>query len=109
MKYLSTRFPLPTLLCAGYSVMLIFFYILITLMYRKICKYFFYERDKANKRSGHLMLSDYGCPRPRATPQELQVRYRPLRWDGRRSPALPDAERSGIKPLLNASFKCREW
>ena len=61
---------------------------------------FFYGNDKANERSGHLMISDYRRPRPRAAPEELQVRCRPLRWVGRRSPALPDAKRSGIKPLL---------
>ena len=71
--------------------------------------FFFYGKDKANKRSGHLMVSDYRCPRPRATPEELQVRCRALRWVGRRSPALPDAKRSGIKPLLHAGFKYRGW
>ena len=40
--------------------------------------FFFYGKDKANKRSGHLMVSDYRCPRPRATPEELQMRCRPL-------------------------------
>ena len=53
---------------------------------------FFMENDKANERAGHLMVSDYHRPRPRATPQELQVRRRPTRWVGRRSPALPDAK-----------------
>ena len=67
------------------------------------------EKDKANERSGHLIVSNYRRPRPRATPEELQVRCRPLRWVGRRSPALPDAKRGGIKPLLDAGFKCRGW
>ena len=71
--------------------------------------FFFMEKDKANERSGHLMVSDYRRPRPRATPEELQVRCLPLRWVGRRSPALPDAKRSGIKPQLHAGFKCRGW
>ena len=34
------------------------------------------EKDKANERSGHLMASDYRRPRPRATPDDLQVRCR---------------------------------
>ena len=68
---------------------------------------FFYRKDKAKERSGHLMVSDYGRPRPRTTPEEVQVRYRPLRSVVRRTPALPDAKRSGIMPLLNAGFKCR--
>ena len=38
------------------------------------------EKDNANKRSGHLMVSDYRRPRPRATPEELQVRCQPLRY-----------------------------
>ena len=42
--------------------------------------FFFMEKNKANERSGHLMVSDYRRPRPRATPKELQVRCRPLRW-----------------------------
>ena len=67
------------------------------------------EKDKANERMGHLMVSDHRLSRPRATPEELQVRCRPTRWVGRRSPALPDAKRSGIKLLLNAGFKCRGW
>ena len=29
--------------------------------------FFFMENDKANERSGHLMVSDYRRPRPRAT------------------------------------------
>ena len=74
-----------------------------------IKKDFFYGKDKANERSGHLMVSYHRRPRPHATPEELQVRCRSLRWVGRRSPALPDAKRSGIKPLLNAGFKCRGW
>ena len=28
---------------------------------------------------------------------------------GRRSLALPNAKSTGIKPLLNAGFKCRGW
>ena len=67
--------------------------------------FFFMEKDKANERSGHLMVSDYRRPRHRATPEELQVRCLPLRWVGRRSPALPDAKRSGINyftPVLNS-------
>ena len=71
--------------------------------------FFFYGKVKENERSDHLMVSDYRRPRPRATPEELQVRCRPLRCVGLRSPALPDAKRSGIKPLLNAGFKCRGW
>ena len=75
----------------------------------------FYGKDKANECSGHLMVSDYRRPRPRATPQELHgggydVRCLALRWVGRRSPIpIPDAKRNGIKPLLNAGFKCRRW
>ena len=53
--------------------------------------FFFMRKDMANKRSGHLMISDYRGPRPRATPEELQARCRPVRWVGRRSPALPNA------------------
>ena len=53
------------------------------------------------------MVSDYRRPRPRATPEELQMRCQPLRWVGRRGPALPDVKRSGIKPLFHAGFKCR--
>ena len=75
----------------------------------RLCYVFFMEKDKANERSGHLMVSDYHCPRPRVTPKELQERCQPLRWVGRRSPALPDAKRSGLKPLLHAGFKCRWW
>ena len=71
--------------------------------------FFFMEKDKTNERSAHLMVSDYRRPRPRATPEELQVRCRPLRWLGWRTPALPDAKRSGIKPLLHAGFKRRGW
>ena len=56
--------------------------------------------------SGHLMVSDYRRPQPRATPEELQMRCLPLRWIGPQSPALPDAKRSGIKPLFHAGFKC---
>ena len=41
---------------------------------------FFYGNDKANERTGHLMVSDYRRPRPRATPGELQVRCRLLCW-----------------------------
>ena len=69
--------------------------------------FFFYGKDKANERAGHLMVSDYRRPRPRATPEELQVRCRPPRTVG--SPALPNAKRSSIKPLLNAGLKCRGW
>ena len=65
---------------------------------------FFYGKDKANERSGHLMVSDYRRPRLRATPEEVQVRCRPTRWVGRRTPALPDAKRSDIKPLLLAAM-----
>ena len=67
------------------------------------------EKDTANERSGHLMVSDYRRLRPAATQEELQVRCLPLRLVGRRSPALPDAKRSGIKPLLNSGFKCQGW
>ena len=35
--------------------------------------------EKANERAGHLMVCDYRRTRPRATPEELQVRCRPLR------------------------------
>ena len=35
---------------------------------------FFYGKHKANERAGHLMVSDYRRPRPRATPEELQER-----------------------------------
>ena len=31
------------------------------------------EKDKANERSGHLMVSDYRRPRPRVTLEELQI------------------------------------
>ena len=78
------------------------------LIFNKI-GFFFYGKDKANERSGHLMVSDYRRPQPRATPEELQVRCLPVRWVGRRSPALPDAKRSDTKPLLHAGFKCRGW
>ena len=71
--------------------------------------HFFFMEKKANERAGHLMVSDYRRPRPRATPEELQVRCRPPRKVGRRSPALPNAKRSSIKPLLNAGLKCRGW
>ena len=37
------------------------------------------EKDKANERSGHLMVSDYRRPRHRATLEELQVHCLPLR------------------------------
>ena len=37
------------------------------------------EKDNANERSGHLMVSDYRGPRPRATPEELQVHCRHLK------------------------------
>ena len=67
------------------------------------------EKDEANELAGHLTLSDYRRPQPCAIPEELQVRYLPLRWDGRRNPALPDAKRSGLKLVLNAGFKCRGW
>ena len=71
-------------------------------MYNKLL--FFCGKDKANERLGHLMVSDQSRPRPHATPEKLQVRCRPLRWVGRRSPALPDAKRSGhyFTPVLNA-------
>ena len=36
--------------------------------------FFFMEKNKANERPSHLMVSDYRRPRPRATPEELQVR-----------------------------------
>ena len=65
--------------------------------------------EKTNERSGHLMVSDYRRPRPRVTPEDLHVHCRPLKWVGRRSPALPDAKCSGIKPLLHAGFKGRGW
>ena len=71
--------------------------------------FFFYEKDKVNERAGHLMVSEYRRPRPRATREELQERCLPLKGVGRRSPALPDAKRSGIKLLLHAGFKCRGW
>ena len=64
------------------------------------------EKDKANERSGDLMVSDYRRPRPRATPEEPQVRCLPTRCVGCRRPALPDAKRNGIKPLLHTGFKC---
>ena len=38
------------------------------------------EKEKANECWGHLMVSDYRRPRPRATPEELQVRCWPLRY-----------------------------
>ena len=41
--------------------------------------FFFMEKDKANERAGHLMVSDHRRPRPRATPEELQVRCRSLK------------------------------
>ena len=34
------------------------------------------EKDKANERTGHLMVSDHRRPRLRVTPEELQVRCR---------------------------------
>ena len=71
--------------------------------------FFFNGKDKANDRAGHLMVSDHRRPRPRAAPEELQVRCLPVRWVGLRNPALPDAKRSGIKSLLHAGFKCRGW
>ena len=40
----------------------------------------FYGKEKRNEHTGYLMLSDHHCSRPCATPEELQVRYRPLRW-----------------------------
>ena len=51
------------------------------------------EKDNANERSGHLMVSDYRGPRPRATPEELQVHCRHLR----------PAWSSGFMPLRFAS------
>ena len=54
------------------------------------------EKDKANERAGHLMVKYYRRPRPRATPEELQVRYLPLRWVGRRSPALARLMRNAV-------------
>ena len=42
-------------------------------------KVLFYRKDKANERSGYMMVSDHRRPLPRATPEELQVRGRPLR------------------------------
>ena len=41
---------------------------------------FFMEKDKANERSGQLMVSDHRRTRSRVTPEELQVRCWPLRW-----------------------------
>ena len=70
---------------------------------------FFYGKDKANERAGHLMVSDHRRLRPRATPEELQERCRPLTWIGRQRTALPNTKRSVIKPLLHAGFKCRGW
>ena len=39
---------------------------------------FFYGKDKAYERSGRV--SDHRRPRLRATPEELHMRCRPLRW-----------------------------
>ena len=36
---------------------------------------FFYKKDKANERTGHLMVSDHRRPRPRATPEGAGVRH----------------------------------
>ena len=41
---------------------------------------FFYGKNKANERSGHLTVSDHRRPRLRATPEELQMRCRSLKW-----------------------------
>ena len=34
------------------------------------------EKNKSNERTGHLVVSDHRRQRPRATPEELQVRQR---------------------------------
>ena len=39
---------------------------------------FFMEKNNANGRTGHLILSDHCCPRPCIIPEKLQVRCRPL-------------------------------
>ena len=62
--------------------------------------------EKANERSGHLMVSDYRRPRHRATPEELQLLCRPLRWVGRRSPALPDAKRHKATTSVESAHAC---
>ena len=40
----------------------------------------FIEKNKASERTGYLMVSDHHRPQPRAPPDELQVRCRPVRW-----------------------------
>ena len=70
--------------------------------------FFFMENDKANERSGHLMVSDHRRPRPRATQKEVQVHCRPLRWFWR-YPCHIDLEtpprvgHSTVKPCYAAS------
>ena len=36
--------------------------------------HFFMEKGKANERTDRLMVSDHRHPRPRVTPEELQLR-----------------------------------
>ena len=43
------------------------------------CRFFFMEIDKAKERTDHLMVRDQRHPRPRVTPEELQVRRPPFR------------------------------
>ena len=40
---------------------------------------FFMEKGKANEHVVHQMVSNHHRPQPRVTPEELQVRCRPLR------------------------------
>ena len=51
-----------------------FFFILYIVLF---LAYVFLIKDKANERTGHLMISDHRRPRHRVTPEELQVRCRP--------------------------------
>ena len=71
---------------------------------------FFMEKDKANARTGHLMVSDHHRPRPRAIPEELQVRCRPLRWRYTCFLLVPSLHRPGNiaagRPLQAGGRKC---
>ena len=59
-----------------------FFFNFVQMIYCYNNDDFFYGKDKANERACHLMVSDHRRPRPRATPEELQVRCLPVRWLG---------------------------
>ena len=65
--------------------------------------FFYYGKDKANERSGQLMVSDHRRPRPRATPEALQVRCRPLRWRYTRFLKVPMSYRPGNTAAKNRS------